>query len=161
MGKISKKNREPDKFPFLQEPFEYWFGKEMDEFFDVSLSSIRVEPELLKKLNLSYKAFDRIYLEPIKDLDIETRQEIARAQTKYMYYYSNQPVVFEFKTGLEKRLHALKWLLVNVKELNIFEFDDVLVHYQQPFKQCRYCGKPDQDQKKGGSPMVQGSIATA
>ena len=44
--------------------------------------------------------------------------------------------------------NALKWTLVNISELRFFDMSGI--KFQEPYNQCRYCGKPNEFEHETG-----------
>ena len=149
MAKENKQKKE--KYQILKKPFENWFLERYTKF----LNELRYENypvDLLTALNISQKKFDEIYIKPFRELNerhlelvlkslcANLKEEISSSD--YSYILCKQP-----RTG--RQLNALQWLLVQIKDLNLFELpNNVLKYYKESYNQCLYCGKPDYYIKK-------------
>lgn len=131
-------------FEFLKDPFKKWFEYKADEIYDIGEKAAEIMPKALK---ISDGAFYDKYIRPIKNLNLIEREIFFKALSYHLAEdYSPLPYVIKYVIKQDKDVmpNALDWLLVHVKNLNLFEFDEDLIgYYKEPINQCIYCGKPD------------------
>lgn len=144
---MTKRNKQKEeKYKVLKKPFERWFLERYTKF----LNELKYETypvDLLNALNISQEKFDEIYIKPFRELEEKHLELVLKSlcanlkeetsSPDYSYMLCKQP-----RTG--RQLNALQWLLVQIKDLCLFELPDkVLQYYKESYNQCLYCGKPD------------------
>lgn len=131
-------------FEFLQEPFEEWYNEKADEIYDSGERAAKILKNHYEKSNID---FYKSYIEPIKNMSKIERETFFKALAFYLAEdYSPIPdkVKYTITQGMDPMPNALDWLLVQVFNLNLFEFDiSLLERGAEPINQCIYCGKPD------------------
>lgn len=131
-------------FEFLEPPFNAWYEEKADEIYDIGEIATNC---LSKNLKISNSEFYKKYIQPIAEMNLMEREVFFKALSYHLSDdYTLVPYVIKYsiKQTLDPTPNALDWLLVHVKNLNLFDFnEDLLAIYKNPIKQCLYCGKPN------------------
>lgn len=131
-------------FEFLKESFEEWFEQKADEIYDSGKNAANILEKSFKDKGVD---FYEKYINPIKQLSKIEREALFKALAFYLAdEYSPMPdkVKYTISQGMDPMPNALDWVLVQIFNLNLFEFDiSLLERGVEPVNQCIYCGKPD------------------
>ena len=128
----------------LKKAFITWFEEKADEIYDIGEDS---QKYLSKSLGISEKEFLDKYIKPVTDLsNIQLIQFFKTLSYNLADRFSPLPYVIKYQItqSMNPAPNALDWLLVHVKYIALFEFeDDISYECKVPYRQCIYCGTLD------------------
>lgn len=135
----------------LKESFIKWLEEKGNEVYDIGETAAETLP---KALNLEQNVFYDKYIKPIADLSKLQRHVFFKTLSYHLAdKYSPLPYVIKYSINqnIDLRPNALDWLLVHVRNLNLFEFDEKIPYEcPEPYNQCIFCGRPDSYRIKDG-----------
>lgn len=143
-----KKQNPNVKYDKLAEHMERWWLQQLDQQLVRHQGPI-ISPEIQSKTGCANAdEFKVKYLTPWHHLDPAVIQEVFELLSQDYYFHTSNLLTFEVSKTRERRLNALLFLLAQIERLDIFplkEREEIRLLYQQPEKQCYWCGQIDKD----------------
>lgn len=134
------------KFEFLKEPFLDWLKEQQSRITKIKNLDFNKNTKDCYSLwdDFDIDKIDKHLIEIIKEIDLPDVISLILQRMSYFYeklgIFKYSPTLCEIKFNLSNLPNALNWTLVNIKELNFFDTDNLNI--QIPYNQCHYCGKP-------------------
>jgi len=140
-----------DKFDFLKTPFIDWIQDKQSLIKDFKTFNIKKNTEEI----LHYDDFDIAEIDKLLEClaNLGPPSMMEAVFKRFAYIYGNfipqdTPVLCDIELKINNLPNALKWTLVNIFELRFFDMSGI--KYQEPYNQCRYCGKPNEFEHENG-----------
>lgn len=138
---------------YLQKPFYEWFSRKMTEYFKENEHYFDFENN-----QFNMNDFNKNFVEPYEKVPTELFDQIAEMQTALVSHRLNKKFIFKIVPIKESdACNALVWTLLQVDYLKFFEImeqgelseaehDELLGYYDERYKQCLLCSKPNEDE---------------
>lgn len=128
----------------LKKAFIKWFEKKAENIYDIGEESQKC---LIKNLGIDEAEFLNKYIKPITDLNnLQLIHFFKALSFNLAERFSPLPYVIKYQINqtMNPTPNALDWLLVHVKYIALFDFeDDISYECKIPYKQCIFCGAID------------------
>ncbi|HEY8269726.1 MAG TPA: hypothetical protein VIG33_02475 [Pseudobdellovibrionaceae bacterium] len=157
-------------FSYLSRTLEDWYEEKSQEHGQSFIHTenpieylLSEHQDLYKKLDMSQKRFEKVFLKPYYDLidkgcfDFETMKSITGVLSQIVGKtviiqrdLHVEPFSLTIETTQDRYAKALDWVCVQIMELNLQGLElpeNVYDLVDEPVLQCRYCGKLDTDAK--------------
>lgn len=147
-----------DLEPFIPMFEEWWDEQYSHEFTLANDPAFYAEDDIQTActiLNIDEKTLLSRYIEALKGLGFEALSAIAKVQTRLLGLHAlehDKPLEFQVLERVSQPMNALDWLLVQMHDFHFAKAEDCMFTnkhlqslYERPYKQCRFCGRPDKD----------------
>lgn len=128
----------------LKKAFIKWFEEKAENIYDIGEESQKC---LIKNLGIDEAEFLNKYIKPITDLNnLQLIHFFKALSFNLAERFSPLPYVIKYQINqtMNPAPNALDWLLVHVKYIALFDFeDDISYECKVPYKQCIFCGAID------------------
>lgn len=128
----------------LKKAFIKWFEEKAENIYDIGEESQKC---LIKNLGIGEAEFLNKYIKPITDLNnLQLIHFFKALSFNLAERFSPLPYVIKYQINqtMNPIPNALDWLLVHVKYIALFDFeDDISYECKVPYKQCIFCGAID------------------
>ncbi len=128
----------------LKKAFIKWFEEKAENIYDIGEESQKC---LIKNLGIDEAEFLNKYIKPITDLNnLQLIHFFKALSFNLAERFSPLPYVIKYQINqtMNPAPNALDWLLVHVKYIALFDFEDEISYECKiPYKQCIFCGAID------------------
>ena len=129
-------------YKILAKPFKNWFLPKYESAYN-EFTYDSCPKEVLKARGINNKEFYLKYIQPFEELDENLLELTLKALSVNLKdKFSSKDFFFNVskQCRIGRKLNALQWLLAQVADTQLFP---IQIEYNEPYKQCLYCGKPD------------------
>ena len=127
----------------LKKAFLDWFEEKSESIYDIGENSQKF---LIQNLGTSEQKFYKKYIEPIAKLNNLQLYHFFKALSYNLAdRFSPLPYIIKYQIThkMNPEPNAMNWLLVQLNNIALFDFINDIDYYEEPYRQCIKCGKPD------------------